>query len=118
MRYRPADPVSWAIIGCGAVGAVTVFEWPGLEAYRAGSDLAPLILTSAMALAVPAVAAVTVPRPFAGGLLVGWFFSAAAAMAFVQHFGFYGYTVIVLTVLTVIWYATRRGSDVTALAAT
>lgn len=72
-----------------------------------------------MALAVPAVAAVTVPRPFAGGLLlVGWFFSAAAAMAFVQHFGLYGYTVIVLIVLTVIWYATRRGSDVTALAAT
>jgi hypothetical protein len=108
VRLRPADSVSWAIIGCSAVGAVTLFEWPGLDEFNAGSDFAPLILTSVMALAVPAVAAVTIPRPFTYGLLVGWFFSAAAAMTFAQHFGLYGYTVTLLIVLTIIGYTQSR----------
>jgi hypothetical protein len=92
----------------GVAGAVTVFEWQDVEGYNTASDFAPLILTSVMALAMPAMAAVTVPRLFASGLLAGWFFSAAAAMAFVQHFGLYGYTVILLIVLTVIGLTQSR----------
>ena len=80
VRMLPEGALPWVVALLGVAGAAALFfqvlgeqDFPGMgRAFILGQDLAPLILTTLLALLVPAAAAVTLPRRFGVALLGAW----------------------------------------------
>ena len=67
-------------------------------------DLVPLIVSSAMALVLPVIAATALSRQFGVALLAGWIGCGASIIAFVTAFEtstVFGYTLIALALLII-----------------
>jgi hypothetical protein len=108
----PEGVIAWLVALLGVAGAVALFlQVEGAQAIpgRAGQgfvpsqDLAPLIWASAMALVIPAAAAVALPRLFGVALLVGWICDGASMVAFYTGFpgGVFSFTLLALMVLII-----------------
>jgi hypothetical protein len=82
-RGRSSDRRPGFLVLIGVAGAVPVamFGLRVLELTRAW-EAAPVILMAVMALVVPALVAVAVPRQFAAALLAGWTAGAGAAAVY------------------------------------
>jgi hypothetical protein len=114
VRVLPRPPqgaLPWLVVLLGAAGAVAFFsQVPGQEfvpgrnkAFTPSEDLIPTIWTTAMALVVPACAAVAVPRQFGVALLAGWIGCGAAVVAYTSEFvpGLFGFTLLALLVVII-----------------
>jgi hypothetical protein len=119
----PQGALPWLVVLLGVVGAVAFFfEVPVQDiipgrgkAFELGEDLVPLsIWTTAMALLVPACAAVAVPRQFGVALLAGWIGCGAAVVAYTYEVapGVFGFTLLALLVVIVPFARTAPASQV------
>jgi hypothetical protein len=118
----PRDALAWLVILLGAAGAVTLFSqtygaaflpFRG-KAFDPAQDLVPLIWTSAMALVVPAVAALAVPRRFGIAVLAGWIVYAMPLPADNTQWpgGPFGYTLLALLIVTILFARTTPSTHV------
>jgi hypothetical protein len=119
---RPRDALGWLVILLGVAGAVTLFfQTYGAEflpfrdkAFDPAQDLVPLIWTTAMAVVVPAVAAMAVPRRFGVAVLAGWIAYAMPLPA--DNVGWpggpFGYTLLALLIVTVLFARTTPTKQV------
>ena len=73
----PTDPLAWFVVLLGVAGAVAWFLYTSKFGSERWSWI-PRMWVTAMAVLVPATAAVAVPRRFGGVLLAGWIGGAAA----------------------------------------
>jgi hypothetical protein len=114
----PQDPFAWLVVILGLAGAVALFSQvhgqallPARgQAFVPGEDLVPLIWSSAMTLAVPAAAAVAVPRRFGVALLAGWIGCGASVLVFYSGFQAspFGYTLLALLLVIIPFARTAR----------
>jgi hypothetical protein len=115
VRISPRPPqgaLAWLVVLLGVAGAVAyITQVPGQEfvpgrnqAFVPKEDLVPTLWATAMALVVPACAAVAVPRQFGVALLAGWIGCGAAAVAYtadVVNGSVFGYTLLALLVVII-----------------
>jgi hypothetical protein len=121
---RPLEgALPWLVVLLGVAGAVAfISQVPGQafvpgrgQAFVPKEDLVPTLWTTAMALAVPACAAVAVPRQFGVALLAGWIGCGAASVAFTTEVvsgSVFGYTLLALLVVMVPFARTAPASQV------
>ena len=126
VRIAPRPPqgaLPWLVVLLGVAGAVAfISQVPGQEfvpgrgqAFEPSEDLVPTLWTTAMALIVPACAALAVPRQFGVALLAGWIGCGAAAVAFttgVVGGSVFGYTLLALLVVIVPFARTAPTSQI------
>lgn len=111
LRPPKGSALSWLVASIGLAGAVALLLQvlrepviPGWgENFTFGVEWVPLIWTSAMALVMPAAAAVAVPRRFGVALLAGWIGCGAAVVDFFTGFqgSVFGYTLLALLVVII-----------------
>jgi hypothetical protein len=73
------------------------------QGFVPSQDLAPLIWAAAMALVIPAAAALALPRQFGIALLAGWICDGASMVAFYTGLpgGVFGFTLLALVLLII-----------------
>jgi uncharacterized caspase-like protein len=113
VRIAPRPPqgaLAWLVVLLGVAGAVAFISQVLGQEYIQGrgqafvpkEDLVPTLWTTAMALVVPACAALAVPRQFGVALLAGWIGCGVAAVAFNLEVGsVYVYTLLALLAVTI-----------------
>jgi hypothetical protein len=122
-RQLPQGVIAWLVALVGVAGAVALFLQVegghailgrGGQGFVPSQDLAPLIWAAAMALAIPAAAALALPRQFGIALLAGWICDGAAMVAFYTGFpgGVFGFTLLALAILIIPFAGVAQPSGV------
>ena len=111
-RQLPEGVIAWLVTLVGVAGAVALFlqvegghaiPGRGGKGFVPSQDLAPLIWAAAMALVVPAAAALALPRRFGTALLAGWICDGASMVAFYTGLpvGVFGFALFALAILII-----------------
>jgi hypothetical protein len=121
-RQLPEGVIAWLVTLAGVAGAVALFVQvegehaiPGRgQGFVPSQDLAPLIWAAAMALVVPAAAALALPRRFGVALLAGWICDGASMVAFYlgSSVGVFGFTLFALVILIIPFAVVAQPSGV------
>jgi len=120
-RQLPRGVIAWLVTLVGVAGAVALvlqvegghaIPGRGGQGFVPSQDLAPLIWAAAMALVIPAAAALALPRQFGIALLAGWICDGAAMVAFYTGppGGVFGFTLLALAMLIIPFSGVARPS--------
>jgi hypothetical protein len=122
-RQLPEGVIAWLVTLAGAAGAVALLlqvegahaiPGRGGQGFMRSQDLAPLIWAAAMALVVPAAAALALPRRFGVALLAGWICDGASMVAFYiwSPVSVFGFTLFALVILIIPFASVAQPSGV------
>jgi hypothetical protein len=110
LGHRPG-PLSWLVALAGVVGSIALYlGQQNVEGFIAEVNMGAVVWTSIVALGVPAVAAMTLPRRFAIAVLAGWLGTGLSILAFNGLTGLevFAATLVVLAAATLLLLRAER----------